>query len=547
MKLQFKLLLPVALLCIVLTISLSAIFMWRFGGLVDREFDSNGFALSTMLATNGRIGVLMTDPSQLTKVMDVFEGDEHFRFATFFDAAGKEITTRGNTINNTVTQNIKDLKNPEVHSIESANNDAIQLYVQPVYSRGSNGTPIGFVAVALSKEQLIADQRLSIYWSAAFAIVLLGAAIYLFHFINNRAIVTPVNTIVSTISNADLNVRFNSVEKDEVGELQRGFDTFIESIRQTLLQVQETTGRVSTSSTEISSSTEQMAAGSQEQSSQTSEVAAAVEEMTKTLEDNSKSIQTAAETAQKAGEEAQQGGTVVNETIEGMRRISTVVTQSSEQVKILGSSSDKIGEIIGVIDDIADQTNLLALNAAIEAARAGEQGRGFAVVADEVRKLAERTSKATKEIAMMIRQIQADTNQAVTSMQKGTEEVGRGITLAEQAGKMLQNIVGNADTVSQMMQQIATASREQTVTANQVSKNIESISSVTQESSGAIQQIAKTAEDLNQLTENLQQLLEKFNLGRTEQHHQSKTVATKSLKQKSKKAVSENGHLVEHY
>ncbi len=549
MKIQFKLLVPVAVLCLVLTISLSAIFLWRFGGLVDREFDSNGFALTTILATNGRIGVLMNDPSQLTKVMDVFEGDEHFRFATFFDNTGKEITTRGSFVASVVTQSIKDIKTPEAHSIESVKNEAIQLYVQPVYSRGTDGAPIGFVAIGLSKDELKADQQLSIIWSVGFALVLVSIAIVLFRLIMNRTIIQPINSIVHTISNADLNVRFNSTENDEVGELQRAFDTFIESIRQTLTRVQETTKNVTASTTEISSSTEEMAAGSNEQSSQTSEVAVAIEEMTRTLEDSAKNIQTAAETAQKAGEEAQQGGAVVGETIEGMRRISTVVSQSAEQVKILGSSSDKIGEIIEVIDDIADQTNLLALNAAIEAARAGEQGRGFAVVADEVRKLAERTSKATKEIAMMIRQIQTDTNQAVVSMEKGTDEVGKGISLAEQAGTMLKNIVGNADTVSQMMQQIATTSREQTVTANQISKNVESISTVTQQSASGVQQIAKTADDLNKLAENLEQLLGQFKLDGSQFHDgdDHKKIARKPKTQKSKKVVNENGHIIEQY
>lgn len=549
MKIQYKLLVPVAVLCIVLTVSLSAIFLWRFGGLVDREFDSNGFALTTILATNGRIGVLMNDPTQLTKVMDVFEGDEHFRFATFFDNNGKEITTRGTFVSSAVTQNIKNVKSPEVHSIESIKNEAIQLYTQPVYSRGTDGAPIGFVSIGLSKDELKADQRSSILWSVGFALVLVGVAIALFRFIMNRTIIYPINSIVTTISNADLNVRFNSKENDEVGELQRAFDTFIESIRQTLTRVQETTKNVTASTTEISSSTEEMAAGSSEQSSQTSEVAVAIEEMTRTLEDSAKNIQTAAETAQKAGEEAQQGGTVVDETIEGMRRISMVVSQSAEQVKILGSSSDKIGEIIEVIDDIADQTNLLALNAAIEAARAGEQGRGFAVVADEVRKLAERTSKATKEIAMMIRQIQTDTNHAVVSMEKGTDEVGKGISLAEQAGTMLKNIVGNADTVSQMMQQIATTSREQTVTANQISKNVESISTVTQQSASGVQQIAKTADDLNTLAANLEQLIGQFKLDGSElQNNESHKKIDRKLKtQKSKKAVNENGHIIEHY
>lgn len=368
----------------------------------------------------------------------------------------------------------------------------------------------------------------------------------------SRMIANPVNELINNIDNADLNNQFNSTRKDEIGGLQRSFDKFVVSIKETLLQVSEASSAVASASTEISSSTEQMAAGAQEQSSQASEVATAVEEMTKTLGETNGNIRKVADGAKEAKDSANAGGTVVEDTIKGMKKISEVVNQSAQQVKVLGASSEKIGEIVGVINDIADQTNLLALNAAIEAARAGEQGRGFAVVADEVRKLAERTSKATKEIASMIKQIQADTNQAVVSMDKGTEEVGKGITLAEQAGQMLLGIVGNAESVADMVGQIAAASEQQASASEQISKNVEAISTVSQESASGVQQIAKTAEDLNRLTENLQQLLEKFNLNAQDQGirqpiQKRDTTFKKYGGQKSKKAVSENGHLVEHY
>jgi methyl-accepting chemotaxis protein len=327
-----------------------------------------------------------------------------------------------------------------------------------------------------------------------------------------RTIANPVKVVVTNIRNADLNSCFNSDRGDEIGDLQRAFDGFVEQIKQTLIRVSESSAAVASASTQISSSSEVLAASAQEQSAQAGEVAAAVEEMTKTLGETTKNVRTVADGAHEAKESARKGGEVVGQTISGMKRIAVVVNQSAEQVKILGESSDKIGEIIGVIDEIADQTNLLALNAAIEAARAGEQGRGFAVVADEVRKLAERTSKATKEIAAMIRQIQTDTKQAVSSMEKGTHEVSSGIELVEQAGVMLNAIVGNAQSVADMVGQIATASEEQSSASEQISRNVDAINSVTQESASGTQQIAQTAEDLNRLTEQLQELLDQFKL-----------------------------------
>ena len=255
-----------------------------------------------------------------------------------------------------------------------------------------------------------------------------------------------------------------------------------------------------------------MAAGAQEQSAQANEVASAVEEMTKTIFETSKNTSEAAIASKQAGDFAKEGGKAVEETIEGMNRISSVVTKSAETVLTLGKSSDQIGEIIQVIDDIADQTNLLALNAAIEAARAGEQGRGFAVVADEVRKLAERTTKATKEIATMILQIQSDTAEAVKSIKLGEQEVENGKHLAVKAGQSIRDIVNGAAKVTDTITQVATASEEQSATAEQIGKNIDSINHVTQETAQGIQQIAQASEDLSRLTVTLQELIAKFKL-----------------------------------
>ena len=325
----------------------------------------------------------------------------------------------------------------------------------------------------------------------------------------------PIGTLAAkarTIASGDLTVQVNVESKDEVGQLASAFAQMVESLRDTIAGVGESTSAVASASSEISSSTEEMAAGAQEQTSQAAEVASAVEEMTKTIQENSKNTGNTAETAKQVKSAAEEGGRVVEETVAGMRRIADVVNRSADTVRTLGKSSNQIGEIISVIDDIADQTNLLALNAAIEAARAGEQGRGFAVVADEVRKLAERTTKATKEIAGMIRTIQADTAGAVTSMEEGTKEVNKGIGLADRAGTSLKDIVAMVQKLTDMVAQIAAASEEQSSASEQISKNVEAISSVTNQTASATQQIARAAEDLNHLTENLQANMDKFTL-----------------------------------
>lgn len=313
-------------------------------------------------------------------------------------------------------------------------------------------------------------------------------------------------------SDGDLTVKLNIEREDEIGRLFNGFNKSVERINEILLRVDEAVAATASASAEISSSAEEMAAGSQEQSTQTTEVASAVEEMTRTILENSQNTSFAAQTAKNAGENAVEGGKVVNETIQGMDRIDKVVKQSADTVFTLGQNSDKIGEIVQVINDIADQTNLLALNAAIEAARAGEQGRGFAVVADEVRKLAERTTKATKEIAVMIKTIQVDTSEAVESIKKGTVEVEQGKMKASQAGVVLNKIVDGAKKLTDLVTQVAASSEQQSATAEQIGRNIESINNVTGEAANAVQQIATAAEDLNKLTLDLQNLISQFKL-----------------------------------
>ncbi|MGD8778316.1 MAG: methyl-accepting chemotaxis protein [Ignavibacteria bacterium] len=317
---------------------------------------------------------------------------------------------------------------------------------------------------------------------------------------------------MNKFADGDLTVKIDSGKDDEIGKLYSGFNKAVQNINEMIIQVAGAVTATANASNEISSSSEEMAAGAQEQSAQTNEVATAIEEMTKTIMETTRNASLASDTAKNAGTIAQEGGNVVLETIEGMNRIADVVSKSASTVQELGKSSDQIGEIVQVIDDIADQTNLLALNAAIEAARAGEQGRGFAVVADEVRKLAERTTKATKEIAAMIKQIQKDTATAVKSMVEGKEEVENGKQLTDKAGKSLKEIIGGAEKVVDVIAQVAASSEEQSATSEEVSKNIEAISNVTNESAAGIQEIARASEDLNKLTVDLQELIAKFKI-----------------------------------
>lgn len=324
-------------------------------------------------------------------------------------------------------------------------------------------------------------------------------------------------------SRGDLTVTVKAEnEGDNVALLFEGFNNSVTNINTLMHKVIDASESVSSASDEISASTEQMATGAAEQSSQTSEVARSVEQMVSTVHDTAKNSSGAAESANKSKSLAELGVQKVKISKTGMLKISESTEKTGAIVSSLAKKTDQIGEIALVIDEIADQTNLLALNAAIEAARAGEQGRGFAVVADEVRKLAERTTKATKEIAETIKSIQKEANDADRAMSEASGTVAEGSKITVELESVLNDILIGSEQLTRQIEQLAVAGEEQSSTAEEISKNIESINLVTEENSRSIEQIAKAAEDLNWLTNNLNSLVNEFSLRKLERIDESK-------------------------
>ena len=326
---------------------------------------------------------------------------------------------------------------------------------------------------------------------------------------NLQRSVTDFLTIVSQIARGDLTLR-GTVTDDALGNVVDSVNYMLDNLVKVLDRVRKGAIDVSTSANEILVSSEQMSSGAVQQDQEITNTSSAVEELTVSMKQVSNNAEASAEAARRALDAAEQGNRAVRDTLEGMQRIRSSVQATAKKIKSLGDRSLDISEIINVINDITEQTNLLALNAAIEAARAGEAGRGFAVVADEVRKLAEHSRTATKDIAALIKAIQAETNEAVVVMEEGTKEVEVGARLADQAGKALEAISSVVRQSAELVQEISLASKQQVRGTEGVANAMQIISNITRQTSQGARQTARTVENMVKLSEQLNDALSQF-------------------------------------
>ncbi|NOH62490.1 methyl-accepting chemotaxis protein [Vibrio sp. RE88] len=404
------------------------------------------------------------------------------------------------------------LLNKSGFNLIEASYEGEQVFVSSLYIPSMDWFVIGVAPV----DEVFADLNYVAKQMTFTTIVVAALFIFMGLFLAN-SITRPIKSIAARFTDlgrgdGDLSQRIEVQSSDEIGQLSEGFNGFIEKIHESMKEVASTSGALQTAADSVSHKANTTHDNSQIQRDQTIQVVTAINEMGATISEIASNAATAAETANQASDNTQVGQNVVNKAKDAISRLAMDIENTGQVVEQLASTTQEIGSILDVIRDISDQTNLLALNAAIEAARAGEQGRGFAVVADEVRNLASRTADSTEEIQKMINQLQSDAKDAVTAMEAGKSVTHEGVSSSDEAVEVLVNISERIHDISDRNTQVATATEEQSTVVHTINQNIEEINAINEVTTSTAEELAAASSDLKELSERLDRMVGSFKL-----------------------------------
>ena len=370
----------------------------------------------------------------------------------------------------------------------------------------------GLQEVQVAKMSADRTQATALISGATSVAVLLGI---LMAYLITRAITAPINhavAIASEVASGNLSVHIDNNQTNEVGRLMAALATMVSGLRELVRSIESGATNIAASAEELSTVTSQTSDGINRQKQETDQVAAAMNEMTATVADIARNAEQAFTIASDAANQATKGEHEVRETVNQVNSLSVEVSQSMEIIQGLQAETANIGTVLDVIKSVAEQTNLLALNAAIEAARAGEQGRGFAVVADEVRSLAQRTQSSAQEIEALVTTLQSSAKNSVSAMESSASLASHTLERATATGASIERITHAVDEIKQYNNQIATASEQQTSVAEEINQNVTRIRDVTDQSAASSNQTASSSSELARLGSELQTLVSRFRL-----------------------------------
>lgn len=405
--------------------------------------------------------------------------------------------------------------NGDVSSQLSANILPLYQVIDPISNQISELIALQIRVAGEEKDRVnaIYQSSITIFVALACAAMIISIVIGLWV---NRSVMNPINDILSKLKlihqDSDLTVKFTTFNHDELGQISTSLTQVIEHLRGILHSIAEAANTVNSSANELSSFTQATNKRMQQQQAETEQTATAMNEMTATVAEVAQSASAAADSAKDADTYAANGNNIVMQSISSMSQLSDQIQKTAQVIGFLSNESKNIGRVLDVIKSIAEQTNLLALNAAIEAARAGEQGRGFAVVADEVRTLAQRTQKSTQEIEAMIATLQQGVKEAVNAMEIGINQVDDANDKANQAGQALKEIVSSVDSITELNTHIATAAEEQSSVAESINRSIIAISDIAEHSTASAAELSESVVNLTKLANSMRNQVSAFKL-----------------------------------
>ena len=495
-----------------------------FASLETQRLQESVIAESETIATivgGNSIGALaFTDPESGLETLISLRANPHIHDAVIYDETGMpfvwyhwsgEETSEPRTGE---AGNMPDNMPRKAPAISVETLDGEFTVTQPITDEENNrlGTIYVLTDLKLVDNVIVTYTMITILISLGVALLSFGLSILI-----QRNIVAPINEVVFALRDiaegeGDLTRRLKVNTNDELGQLASWFNTFVEKIHDVVVQFRDTANDLSSSATELntqSGSTSNSITGQQKEIEQ---VETAMKEMSQTVQEVADSVASSANDAEEADKESKTGREVVGETMHAIEALASDIEAASQVITKLQQDSDAIGSVLDVIRGIAEQTNLLALNAAIEAARAGEQGRGFAVVADEVRTLASRTQESTQEIHDMIERLQSGSKEAVLVMDKGRAQAHASVETADKARVSLAAITGAVGTIKDVSKQIAEASDEQRTMTTDINGNIVNISVAVRKTSEGAKEMAKRAGTLDQLSNDMLKLVGQFKL-----------------------------------